>query len=330
MKLAGMWKRPGRVARGLLCALVACGTAAMTGAQMGAGPVKKAASPHDKSDPWFEARSVCLFRLGTGPMPQSADELSAALQRGWAQNIHFPDPASVVSMEQPGFPTIGALRLNLTDGQVKIVRQGEKKDRIKLNNQVEKELQVGKLEVHGDPLLVRKAKIRMNLDASSAQLVLERDRVGRPVMMLQDANSGTLSFQVSVADAESLMLKSAREAAADYGITVESMELKITAETPRNLRVYLHVATLVGFVPAGMTFKARCDVDDGMNAKISGLSIEGDEALGPLISTLLRPQIVKHNGETRPLVGFPAGKIQLKNVAVRVDDSLHLDAAFGT
>jgi len=71
-------------------------------------------------------------------------------------------------------------------------------------------------------------------------------------------------------------------------------------------------------------------VDDGMNAKISGLAIDGDEALGPLISTLLRPQLKKHNGETRPLVGFPAGKIQLKNVAVKVDDALHLDAAFGT
>src|SRR4029077_1506179 len=107
-----------------------------------------------------------------------------------------------------------------------------------------------------EPLLVRKARIHMNLNANAAQLVLERDRVGRPVMMLQDADSGKLSFEVSVADAEALMLRSAREAAVDYGITVQSMKLKITAQTPRNLDVNLHIATLVGFVPAGMTFKA--------------------------------------------------------------------------
>jgi hypothetical protein len=296
---------------------------------MGAAPARPKPLAPQARDPWFEAKTVCLFRLGTGPMPQTATELSDALQRGWSQAIRFPDPNSVVSMEQPGFPTIGALKLNLTDGQVKIV-SGKKKDRIKLSNTVEQELQVGKLEVHGDPLLVRKARIHMNLNANSAQMVLERDRVGRPVMMLQDADSGSLSFAVSVADAEALMLKSAREAAADYAITVESMRLKITANTPRNLDVNLHVATLVGFIPAGMTFKAHVDVDDGMNAKISGISIDGDEALGPLISTLLRPALTKHNGETRPLVGFPAGKIQLKDVAVRVDDSLHLDAAFGT
>ncbi|HEY8751289.1 MAG TPA: hypothetical protein VIM11_25120 [Tepidisphaeraceae bacterium] len=279
------------------------------------------------NNPWFEAKSVCLFRLGTGPMPQTSDELSDALQRGWSQAIRFPDPAAVISMEQPGFPSIGALKVNLSDGQLKIT---DKKDRIKLNNVIERELQIGKLEIRGEPLLVRKARIHMNLNANSAQLVLERDRVGRPVAMLQDAASGNLAFDVSVADAEALMLHNARDVAVNYGVTVESMHLKIVAETPRSLQVSLHVATLVGFIPAGMLFKAHVNVDDGMNAKITGISIDGDDALGPLIVGLLRPALVKHNNETRPLVGFPAGKLQLRDVAVRVDDSLHLTAAFGS
>src|SRR3954452_24154238 len=148
MMTPGMWKRPGWVARQLLYAAVACGAAGLLGAQMGAGLPAGNATPPQRMEPWFEARSVCLFRLGTGPMPQSADELSTALQRGGAQAIRFPDPNAVVSMEQPGVPTIGSLKLNLTDGQVKIAPPGAKKDRIKLNNQVEKELQVGNLEVH--------------------------------------------------------------------------------------------------------------------------------------------------------------------------------------
>ena len=67
-----------------------------------------------------------------------------------------------------------------------------------------------------------------------------------------------------------------------------------------------------------------------MNAKLTGLTCDGDEALGPLIVGLLRPALAKHNNETRPLVSFPAGgKLQLRDVGVRVDDSLHLTAAFG-
>jgi hypothetical protein len=67
-----------------------------------------------------------------------------------------------------------------------------------------------------------------------------------------------------------------------------------------------------------------------MNATITGISIDGDEALGPLIVGLLRPELTKHNNETRRLVAFPAGKLQLRDIAVRVDDSLHLTAAFGS
>src|SRR5579859_1975288 len=123
--MAGMWMRSGRVVKQVVCGLVACGAALLLGAEMGAGPVGKAggAGTPVKRDPWFEARTICLFRLGSGPMPQTAVELSEALQRGWAQAIRFRDPSSVVTMEQPDFPTFGALKLNLTDGHVKIARQ---------------------------------------------------------------------------------------------------------------------------------------------------------------------------------------------------------------
>jgi hypothetical protein len=29
--------------------------------------------------PWFEAKNICVFRLGNGTLPQTADELSEAM-----------------------------------------------------------------------------------------------------------------------------------------------------------------------------------------------------------------------------------------------------------
>ena len=96
------------------------------------------------------------------------------------------------------------------------------------------------------------------------------------------------------------------------------------------MQVSLYVATTVAFIPAGMLFRAHVTVSDAMTAQISGLTCDGDEALGPLIVGLLRPALAKYNGNTRPLVSFPAGKMKLHDVAVHVDDGLHLRAAFGT
>jgi len=95
------------------------------------------------------------------------------------------------------------------------------------------------------------------------------------------------------------------------------------------LQATLYVGLRIALIPAGMLFRAHVSVDDKMNAKITGLTCDGDEALGPIIVGLLRPAIARYNNETRPLVSFPAGDMKLHDVGVAVDDSLHLHAEFG-
>jgi len=295
-------------------------------AGVGAAPSEASGLRHTADPPkaWIDAKSVCLFRLGSGRMPQTPEELSAALADGWKQSITLPDPDKAVSIEG-GYPAIGTLRIDLSDGKLHTGRR----DKIRVNNRVEQDLQVNHLEVRGEPILLQTARLHMNLTADSARIDLERDRRGRPVMMLADAKSGTFSFDLSQADAEALLLRNAREAASPYGVTVERAQLKITPETPRSLAASLYIETRIAFLPAGMLFKAHVTVDDAMNARITGLTCDGDEALGPLIVGLLRPALQAYNGKTRPLLSFPSAALQLRDVAVRVDDSLHLTAAFG-
>jgi hypothetical protein len=172
--------------------------------------------------------------------------------------------------------------------------------------------------------------MNMRLTADTARIDLERDRRGKPIMFLAEAKSGTLTFDVSCADAESLVLHDAREMASHYGVTIESIKIRIFPETPRSIQASVYVDTKVAFIPAGMLFQAHITIDDAMNARISGLDCEGDEALGPLIVHFLRPNLARYNGKTHPLMSFPAEGMKLRDVAVRVDDSLHLTAAFGT
>ena len=302
-------------------ALAAVGFSLMAGA--GAASVVLS---HRQAKPWFDARSVCFFRLGAAGMPQTPQELAAALSRGCRQSLILPDEDNTVMIDGATYPSINSLTIDLSDGRFR----SAKKDKINVNNKIEQDLRVRHLEVRGQPLLLQHARLNMNLVADGAEVALERDLRGRPVMVLADARSGHLDFDVSIRDAEAILLRTARDAASRYGVTIEQMDIKVVPQTPRSLQAQVHVMTIVGFIPAGMIFKAHVTVDNAMNARLSGLTVDGDEALGPLIVGFLRPGLEKYNNQTRPLVSFPAGKVQLRDVAVRVDDSLHLTAAFGS
>jgi hypothetical protein len=305
----------------------------IAGAGAGRAPQRPipAQKPPALEKAWLDAKTVCIFRLGQGPMPQDSTELSSALNAGWRDAITLPDPAKAVVIEGGTYPSVDSMLINFSDGRLRPAdKKTEKKSNIELNNKVEKNLQVEHLEVRGTPMLYQSAHLNMRLLADSAQIDMERDRRGRPVMMLSQAKSGSLSLDVSRADAESLMLHNAREMAAPYGINIERMQFTVLPETPRSIKASLYVATKIAFIPAGMLFQCHVTIDDSMNAKITGLTCEGDEALGPLIVHFLRPALAKVNDKSHPLVSFPAQKMHLRDVAVRVDDGLHLKAEFGT
>ena len=306
-------------------AVISSGVLLMMGVGATPAPQPGGADARAHGKAWFDAKSVCVFPLGS--MPADREQLTAALIDGWKRSINLPDPDKVITIEGDAYPTLRALQIDLSGGELKT---SQKKQKVRLSNNVEGSLAVDHLEVRGQPLLLQNAKLNVSIVADNAQLDLERGKKGRPLMMLADARSGTLQFDVSQRDVQELLLKNARDLAGKYGVKVEETKLTLTPETPRSIGARLHILTKVGFVPAGMLFKAHVTIDDQMNARITGLTVDGDEALGPIIVGLLRPALLDYNNKTRPLVSFPAGKLQLRDIAVRVDDSLHLKASFGS
>ena len=121
-------------------------------------------------------------------------------------------------------------------------------------------------------------------------------------------------------------------------VTMESAEMAQTAIQAmdstvldgRTIRVHLKLSTRVGFIPAGLHFRARMDIDDNLNGRLSELSCTGDEALGPLIGGLIQPFIEKYNGTTRPLMNFPATNIRLRGVEIVAEQTIRVSAAFGS
>jgi hypothetical protein len=149
-------------------------------------------------------------------------------------------------------------------------------------------------------------------------------------MLLSEARDASLSFEATGVDLQRILLADLRAAGSPFGLDVISTSLHLVADTDRSVSVDLQIRTKFALIPAGMHFRAHVDIDDNMNAKLSGLSCDGDEVLGPLIVGLIRPDLSQYDGRSRPLLSFPSGKMHLRDVRIRVDDSVHLNAAFGT
>ena len=150
------------------------------------------------------------------------------------------------------------------------------------------------------------------------------------MLMLADAHRARLDFSATQPDLERILLMSAREAGRKYGVSVDRVDLKLNALTPHSIRLDLHLSTRVAFVPAGMRFQAQVDIDPSMNARLSHLQCDGDEALGPLIMGLIRPGLQKYDGKSKPVFSFPTGELQLRDVQIRTDDQIRVTALFGT
>lgn len=275
---------------------------------------------------WFDARNVCIFPLSPGALPTSRQELNDSMVGAWQKAITLPDPSRIVQINGGRYPAIDSLRIDLSDGKM---QTSKKSDKIKPDNKPKSRLGVSRFELVGQPLLCQEAKLNVNLSAERVRLDLEHDKAGHPIILLADAQKGTLRFDATSDDLERVVLATAREIAGPYGVEIVSDSVKIEAKTPHSVSLTLHVSTRVAFIPAGMTFRAHVDIDDAMNAKLTGLKIDGDEALGPLIVGLLRPGLAKFEGKSRPLISFPSREMHLHDVAVTVDDSVHLTAAFG-
>ncbi len=293
----------------------------------GGGPRNAAlATPATKA--WFDARNVCIFPLSPGKLPTSRQELNDSMVTAWQKAITLPDPSRIVQINGGRYPAVDSLRIDLSDGKME-TSKGKKADKVRPDNKPKSRLGVGRFDFVCQPLLCEEAKLNVNLSAERVRLDLEHDKQGHPILLLADAQTGTLHFDATSDDLERVVLAMAREAAGPYGVDIVSDSIRIEAKTPRSVSLTLHVKTRVALIPAGMTFKAHVDIDDAMNAKLTGLKIDGDEALGPLIVGLLRPGLAKYEGKSRPLISFPSHEMQLHDVAVTIDDSVHLTAAFG-
>lgn len=288
-------------------------------------PPKPVVKQSDKA--WMNARSLCVLPLDRAQVPPTREGLVASMLAGWRDVFSFPDPARVVAVRGGMYPNVDELTVDLTGA---VVNARHKKAGVGAFVPTTQSLRAERFSLVAEPMVQGDARANFRVTGSGVRFDLQRNKAGQPILLLADAREGSLHFDASVRDLERLMLHGAKEAGAKRAVFVRSVKLDLRSTGERTVEADLHLRTLVGFIPAGLRFRARVDVDERMNARISNLTCDGDEVLGPLIVQFIRPGLKKHNDQTRPLLAFPSGKLKLRDVRLHAGERVTLDATFGT
>lgn len=281
---------------------------------------------HAKS--WFDSKSAFIFDLGGARLPSSRDDLADGLTRAWTSHLRFPQGAGqIVSATGERYPALQTLHVSLANGVIR--NSADDKADLKPSGRIDSRLLVSDFDLDARPLISDKAKLSIHMAATDARFDVERDKKGRAMMLMSDAQTASFEFQISNEDLERMIVRDCNEAGADYHVKIDKVTMKFSTANNRSIDVDLRLWTHVAYIPAGMHFQAHVDIDDAMNARVSNLKIDGDEALGPLITGILRPGLKKFEGLSKPIFRFPNSQLQLRDVKLQGGDDVKIAAVFG-
>lgn len=326
---------PNAVGRRIWCCrfLLVTAITVAVGASAEANLLRKSRKEREEAaKPWVNAKGLCVFQFPADDLPPTADGFAAALAEGCRKGASLPEDSQVVQIEgAEGYPAVRSLQINLSDAKVDL-KSKKDKDRTRPPDRWVPEGAVGAshFELAGHRIAVEESMLSVGVTASDVRLDYTRDRKGKPLLMLAAAKDGELLFEMTHGDLELLLLAMFRQHAGKFGLAVNRTRLRLRSDGGRSVWAELKVNTTFAGVPADLKFRARLDVDDRLNGRLSDLSCTGDKALGPLISGVIEPALRKYDGKERPLVAFPQGRVRLHDLKIDTDEVVRVSAKFGS
>jgi hypothetical protein len=270
-----------------------------------------------------------MLPLGGRAWPSSGEELVSALTEGLSQAATLPAGRAVVEVDSDDYPSVQALRIDLTEARVRDEFQPARP-----NGERRPGLTVGRLEILGRPVYSGPAAIYYEVALTDARLDFQQDSLGRNLLIPMDARSGRVAVRMSQADFEALLLCQMRATAGRYGITVENLQWSWQSRDDRSLGAQARVAAgkSLGFltVPAVIRGGGHLHIDDQLNARISGVSCEGEGVVGTLLVALAQHRLKRLEGAIIPLASYSLGQLRLRDLKMRCQDGPEAEALFGS
>ncbi len=264
-----------------------------------------------------------MFPLNTEAFPATADELSRRLNDSLRHL--FGLTADPVSLQGKSYPQLESLVVSL-DG-ARLPEQPPPKP--SPTGTPQPALTIDSFRVTASPFSVGPAQLEFELNAQRVDLRQAKDRDGNVLLLLQNADNGRVEISIAISDLEALIAAVATTEAGKHGVNIDSVQLSLRSRNPRSLAAEVRLRAKKLFVSASLRITAQLDLDDQLNAKLSGLDCTGDGAIASMACGVLKPHLQKLDGREFALMSLPLGEVRLRDVRIAVNDRLSVTAEFG-
>jgi len=261
-----------------------------------------------------------MLPLAAETFPVSPEELTAALTSGFAAR---GIAVQSVRAEGPALAALDALRIDVSG--VAVTRSFRlPAERAEDGGAV----MVERFELIGAPLEFENTPLHVRVEAERTELRF----AGQPsdgALVLKSAASGFVSLAVAHSALEALLHRLATEGAGKQGLEIKKTRLELTARGPRALSFRCEVTAKMFVMSADLSFSGNLDVDEQLNACLSGLTLGGDAMITKLAAGFVRPHLDKFEGRVFPLLALPLGDLKLRDVEISTNGGLEVRAQFG-
>jgi hypothetical protein len=265
-----------------------------------------------------------MFPLNTATFPASAAELKRLLN----ESLHqlFDLAQEPVQLEAKAYPRLETLSVSLDRASLP-----ERRPAIpSLDSKPEPALTVDSFRVSGAGMTVGPAAIDLALEARELQLHQATDHQGHIVLLLQNAAEGRVEISVALADLEALIATVSKAEAGKHGVNIDSVHLLLRSRSPRSLAAEVRLRAKKLFVSASLRITGQVELDEELNATISGLDCTGEGPIASVACGVLKPHLQKLDGREFSLMSLPLGEVRLRDVRIAVADKLVVTAEFGS
>jgi hypothetical protein len=263
-----------------------------------------------------------MFPLKTDTLPANAADLARSLNESLRDLFQLPnDP---VTIREISYPHLASLAVALDGAQLR----GQPPPVPSPAGESTPALTVDSFTAKGSQVSIGPAAIDLALEAQDVQLHRATDSHGNIVLMLYSAADGRIEVSAARADLEALIAEVAKTEAAKHGVAIDNVQLSLRSNRPRSLAAEVRLRAKKLFLSTSLRITGQVDLDEELNARISGVNCTGEGAIAGIACGVLKPHLENMDGRKFSLLSLPLGEVRLRDVRIAAGERVSLAAEF--
>ena len=265
-----------------------------------------------------------MFPLYTKHFPANAIDLAVLLNDS-VKRV-FDNAANPVTIRDRAYPELEEIRITLDGAEL---RPNPPRPPV-VKGKGAPALSLAELHLTASDLLIGPAIANLRLGARDVQLQQALDAQGEIVLVLRSAADGEVEVSALTSEIENAIAAVAKAEAGKHGVAIDQVQLLVTTRGERSIDAEVRLRAKKLFFTTTIRIAAKLDLDEQLNARLSGLACHGEGAIGAMACGFLQPHLQKMDGRSFPLMALPLGEVRLRDVRLAAGERISVSAEFGS